>query len=67
MVQDSETPNPVDKGKGKVVDGDAGKSKEAEKDKDSGPLVNGKKDEPIGGGMFEVVERCDGLLTLCSF
>jgi 26S proteasome regulatory subunit N1 len=53
MAQDSETPNSMNKGKGKAVDGEASKAKEVEKDKDGKPLVNGKKDEPMVGGMVK--------------
>jgi hypothetical protein len=52
MAQDSETPKSVDKGKGKAVDGETSKGKEVEKDKDGKPLVNGKKEEPVIGGMI---------------
>jgi len=58
MAQDSETPKSVDKGKGKAVDSEAGKGKEVKKDKDGKPLVNGKEDEPVVGGMFEAT-RCN--------
>ena len=58
MAQDSETPKPVDKGKGKAVDGEASTTKGVEKDKDGKPLVNGKKDEPVVGGMYKL---CYGL------
>ena len=51
MAQDSETPKSVDKGKGKAVDGEVGKAKEVE---DGKPMVNGKKDEPVIGGMFKL-------------
>lgn len=67
MAQDSDTPKPVDKGKGKAVDGEASKLKEVEKDKDGKPLVNGKKDEPVIGGMFKWWKRSRKLLMACSF
>jgi len=67
MAQDSETPKSVDKGKGKAVDGETSKGKEVEKDKDGKPLVNGKKEEPIIGGMIFTGDACSGLLTLFSF
>jgi len=67
MAQDSETPRSVDKGKGKAVDGETSKGKEAEKDKDGKPLVNGKKEEPIIGGMTEAADVCSGVLTFSSF
>lgn len=50
MAKDTEAPKPLDKGKGKAVDGDTSKLKEAKKDKDGKPLVNGKDDEPVIGG-----------------
>lgn len=53
MAQDSETPKAVDKGKGKAVDSEATKAKDVKKDKDGKPLVNGKEDEPVIGGMLE--------------
>ncbi|OBT43548.1 26S proteasome regulatory subunit rpn-1 [Pseudogymnoascus sp. WSF 3629] len=48
MAKDAEAPNSVDKGKGKAVDGDAGKSKEVKKDKDGKPLANGKEEAAVG-------------------
>jgi 26S proteasome regulatory subunit N1 len=50
MAQEGEPPKPVDKGKGKAVDGEASKPDEVKKDKDGKPLVNGKQDEGIIGG-----------------
>ena len=54
MAQDSEPPKSVDKGKGKAVDGPAGKGGEAKKDKDGKPIVNGKKEEEVvlGGNLL---------------
>ena len=49
MAQDGEQPKPVDKGKGKAVDGEPSKAEEVKKDKDGKPLVNGKEDGVIGG------------------
>lgn len=49
MAKDAEAPNSVDKGKGKAVDGDAGKPKEVKKDKDGKPLANGKEEAVVGG------------------
>lgn len=56
MAQDGETPKSGDKGKGKVVDGEVSKTKELEKGKDGKPLVNGKKEEPVIGGMVHSIE-----------
>jgi 26S proteasome regulatory subunit N1 len=53
MAHGSETPKPLDKGKGKAIDGETGKGKEIKKDKDGKPLVNGKEEEPVFGGMFK--------------
>jgi 26S proteasome regulatory subunit N1 len=66
MAKDGETPKPVDKGKGKEVDGEASKTKEVEKDKDGKPLVNGKKEEPVVGGVFILSGLIGSLLTLHS-
>jgi 26S proteasome regulatory subunit N1 len=66
MAKDGETPKPVDKGKGKEVDGEASKTKEVEKDKDGKPLVNGKKVEPVVGGVFILSGLIGSLLTLHS-
>ncbi|KFY87652.1 hypothetical protein V500_06849 [Pseudogymnoascus sp. VKM F-4518 (FW-2643)] len=48
MAKDAEAPNSVDKGKGKAVDGEAGKPKEVKKDKDGKPLANGKEEAAVG-------------------
>jgi 26S proteasome regulatory subunit N1 len=56
MAQDSEPPKSVDKGKGKAVDGEASKTKDAEKDKNGKPLVNGKKEEPVIGGTVKAAK-----------
>jgi 26S proteasome regulatory subunit N1 len=50
MAKDEAT-KPVDKGKGKEVEADNIKGKEIQKDKDGKPVVNGKDEEPILGGM----------------
>lgn len=50
MAQDGEQPKPVDKGKGKAVDGEPTKPEEVKKDKDGKPIVNGKKEEAVVGG-----------------
>jgi 26S proteasome regulatory subunit N1 len=50
MAQDGEQSKPVDKGKGKAVDGEPNKAGEVKKDKDGKPLVNGKAEEGIIGG-----------------
>lgn len=54
MAQDSEPPKSVDKGKGKAVEGEASKNKDVKKDKDGKPLVNGKVEEPVVGGMLKL-------------
>jgi hypothetical protein len=54
MAQDGDVSKSTDKGKGKAVDGDVSKAREAAKDKDGKPQLNGKKDEPIIGGMFDL-------------
>jgi len=51
MAQDGEQPKPVDKGKGKAVDGEPSKAEEVKKDKDGKPLVNGKQEDGVIGGM----------------
>lgn len=53
MAQDGEQSKPVDKGKGKAVDGEPNKAGEVKKDKDGKPLVNGKAEEGIIGGEDE--------------
>lgn len=53
MAQDDEPPKSVDKGKGKVVETDANKSKDIKKDKDGKPIVNGKAEEPVVGGRSD--------------
>jgi len=52
MAQDGEPPKSVDKGKGKAVDGEPSKPEEVKKDKDGKPLVNGKAEEPVAGGLY---------------
>ncbi len=51
MAQDGEQPKSVDKGKGKAIDGEPSKSEEVKKDKDGKPIVNGKKEDGVIGGM----------------
>jgi 26S proteasome regulatory subunit N1 len=51
MAHDSETSKSMDKGKGKAIDSETTKGKDAKKDKDAKPLVNGEE-EPVIGGMF---------------
>lgn len=50
MAQDGEQPKSVDKGKGKVIDGESSKAEEVKKDKDGKPILNGKKEDGIIGG-----------------
>lgn len=50
MAQDGEQPKPVDKGKGKVVEGESHKAEEVKKDKDGKPFVNGKAEDGVIGG-----------------
>ena len=52
MAQDGEPPKPVDKGKGKAIDGEPSKAEEAKKDKNGKPLVNGKKEDDVIGGKL---------------
>lgn len=52
MAQDGDTPKPLDKGKGKAIDGEVSKAEEIKKDKDGKPIVNGKKEDDAPGGMF---------------
>jgi len=54
MAQDGEQPKPVDKGKGKAVDAESAKPEEVKKDKDGKPIVNGKKEEAVVGGLLEL-------------
>lgn len=49
MAKDGEQPKPLDKGKGKAIDGEPAKPEEVKKDKDGKPLVNGAEDGIIGG------------------
>ena len=49
MAKDAEAQKPLDKGKGKAVDGDAIKGKEVKKDKDGKPIANGKDDKAVEG------------------
>lgn len=49
MAKDAEAQKPLDKGKGKAVDGDAIKGKEVKKDKDGKPIANGKDDKAAEG------------------
>lgn len=62
MAQDGEPSKPVDKGKGKAVDGDVNKTDEVKKDKDGKPIVNGKKEDGIIGGRL-TVRSSWGVLT----
>ncbi|KAI9736420.1 MAG: proteasome regulatory particle base subunit [Claussenomyces sp. TS43310] len=50
MAQDSEPQKSGDKGKGKAVETEPGKSKDVKKDKDGKPLVNGKAEDETAGG-----------------
>jgi 26S proteasome regulatory subunit N1 len=52
MAQDGEQPKSVDKGKGKAVDGELNKAEGVKKDKDGKPVVNGKQEEGVVGGMI---------------
>lgn len=56
MAKDAEAQKPLDKGKGKAVDGDAIKGKEVKKDKDGKPIANGK-DEKIAEGKLRSASR----------
>jgi 26S proteasome regulatory subunit N1 len=64
MAKDSEPPKSVDKGKGKAVDSEASKNKDVKKDKDGKPLVNGKAEEPVVGGMLELPWFVNNVLTM---
>ena len=53
MAKDAEAQKPLDKGKGKAVDGEAIKGKEIKKDKDGKPIANGK-DEKVTEGTLRL-------------
>ena len=55
MAQEGEPPKPVDKGKGRAVDGEPSKPEEAKKDRDGKALVNGKKKDGIIGGKVPLL------------
>ena len=59
MAQDGEQPKPVDKGKGKAVDGEPTKPEEVKKDKDEKPILNGNKEEAVVGGWCNAVIPVD--------
>jgi 26S proteasome regulatory subunit N1 len=50
MAKETDAQKPVDKGKGKAVEGEVSKPQEVKKDKDGKPLGNGKEEEPAVGG-----------------
>jgi hypothetical protein len=66
MAKDGEPLKPVDKGKGKAVEGEPSKAEEVNKDKDGKPILNGKKEDGVIGGKAEIVALKDSLL-MCSF
>lgn len=53
MAKDAEAQKPLDKGKGKAVDGEAIKGKEVKKDKNGKPIANGKE-EKVAEGMLRL-------------
>lgn len=56
MAQEGEQPKSVDKGKGKAVDGEQNKAADVKKDKDGKPLVNGKAEDGVIGGLLNAVK-----------
>lgn len=52
MAQEGEQPKSVDKGKGKAVDNEPNKTADGKKDKDAKPLVNGKTEDGVIGGLL---------------
>lgn len=49
MAKDAEAQKPLDKGKGKAVDGESIKGKEVKKDKDGKPIANVKDEKAVEG------------------
>lgn len=64
MAQDGETPKAVDKGKGKAVEDNAARQKDAQNGTEKS-TVNGKADEPVLGGRYKSDEvQCTALIHL---
>jgi 26S proteasome regulatory subunit N1 len=59
-----ELPKPVDKGKGKAVDGEPSKPEEVKKDKDGKPIVNGKAEDGAVGGELPPASNWTGFLLI---